>query len=127
MSGILIIDDHSQSRHRVRAVAGSLELPVSAEFASGEEALRKLRVDDMPELIIVDVHPPGEMNGIELIRELRRRAPEATVIACGLFDEATSVSEAFEAGAHRCMRKPLRNADLIRMIEKHCALEPALA
>ncbi|HEX9641606.1 MAG TPA: response regulator [Candidatus Krumholzibacteria bacterium] len=120
MAGILIIDDHSPSRDRVRAVAGSLELPVCAEFRSGEEALTRLG-DDCPELIIVDVHPPGAVDGIELIRRLREEAPDATIIACGLFDDAATVSEAFEAGAHRCLRKPLRNEDLVRLLEKHRA------
>lgn len=120
MAGILIIDNQSASRDRVRAVAGSLELPVCAEFASGIEALDRLG-DDSPELIIVDVHPPGDIDGIELIRKLRQRAPDASIIACGLFDDAATVSEAFEAGAHRCLRKPLRNEDLVRLLEKHRA------
>lgn len=72
MSGVLLIDD---SPVMCAAIGGSLE---EAGFGvttaqSGFEALERLE-STAPDVVICDLQMPG-MNGIELVRQLRLRAP----------------------------------------------------
>lgn len=126
MSGILIIDTPSKNPEHPRCVSGSLELPVAVEFASGERTLERLLDDDLPDVIVIDVQESEEMDGVEMIPRLRERAPEATIVACGYFEDAAAVSELFEIGAHRCLKKPIQNESLLKLVPKHLR-EPVLA
>lgn len=79
---------------------------------------------DGADLALVDMHM-GPVNGLDVIRSIRKFRPECRVIAIsGAFDAGDQYSEALarqalEAGAERCLGKPLDLADL------EAALQPA--
>jgi DNA-binding NtrC family response regulator len=105
MSGrILIVDDDESLRE-------SLQLVLSAEgyeavcVADAEAALHQLEIST-PELVLCDLRMPG-MDGMELLPQLVRRLPEATVILMSAYGTAELAIEAIKRGAYDYLAKPL--------------------
>lgn len=95
---VFLVDDHSIVRIGLRRVLNaSGKIEVIGEAGDGETAYReygKLQ----PDVCIVDLSMPG-MGGIETIRRLTARYPEARVLAYSMHKESTYVERAIEAGA----------------------------
>lgn len=95
---ILIADDHGIVREGLRSLlAKEADMEVVGEAADGEAALQ-LAAELRPDVAIVDITMP-RVNGIEVIRQLRDRAPSAKVIALSMHAEGHIVRAALEAGA----------------------------
>jgi len=116
MSGrILIVDDDESLRE-------SLQLVLSAEgyeavcAADAEAALRQLDVST-PELVLCDLRMPG-MDGLELLPQLVRRLPEATVILMSAFGTAELAIEAMKRGAYDYLAKPFAPSEVLLALRK---------
>jgi DNA-binding LytR/AlgR family response regulator len=98
---ILVVDDESLARARLRALlAESMPGAEIAEAADGSGAL--LAVDrDRPDVVLLDISMPG-MSGLEVARRLAGRTPVIFVTAY----DAHAV-EAFEAEAVDYLLKPV--------------------
>jgi two-component system chemotaxis response regulator CheB len=106
-SRILIVDDSVVAR---RMVATMIESDPSLELAgyasSGRIALDRL--DDLrPDLVVLDVEMP-EPDGIETLRQLRRRAPDLPVVMfSSLTERAAEITlDALAHGAADYVTKP---------------------
>ena len=73
------------------------------------EALRKLEEDDRFDLRFSDVVMPGDMNGLDLARLIRRRWPSLPVVLATGYNEAAGNPE--DEG-FPLLRKPYRMEDL---------------
>ena len=77
---ILVIDDEVEIREGLEALLTSESFQVTLA-ETGEAGLRQL--EDHPfDLMLLDVSLP-DRNGIELLREIRRRDPQLAVIGAG--------------------------------------------
>lgn len=103
---ILVVDDHAPT---LEALSCGLErLGFSVDTAeNGREALRKLEEKEY-RLVFLDIHMP-EMNGIETVREIKKRKPDTFVVI--MTGEATrdEVKDAlsFSPGHDGVLRKPI--------------------
>ncbi|HEY8156878.1 MAG TPA: sigma-54 dependent transcriptional regulator [Myxococcota bacterium] len=116
MSGrILIVDDDESLRE-------SLQLVLSAEgyeavcAADAEAALRQLDVAT-PELVLCDLRMPG-MDGLELLPQLVRRLPDATVILMSAYGTAELAIEAMKRGAYDYLAKPFAPSEVLLALRK---------
>ena len=67
---ILIADDSSALRERIKSLVNSIDnVCVVGEAENGLDALRLIREKE-PDLVILDIHMPG-MNGIEVLKQIR--------------------------------------------------------
>ena len=107
---ILIVDDEPdiadlfRQRFRREVRQGHYVL----HFAdSGEEALRRL-AEIHPELIVIlsDINMPG-MDGLELVREVRRLRPELPVLMVTAYGDEERRHRAGELGAADFLTKPV--------------------
>ena len=96
------------------------------EAADGEEAMRKLRVEN-PDLVLVDLFMPRK-EGLETIMQLRRSFPDVKIIAISGGNPTHGMSfldTAKRLGAHRTLAKPF-SMELIRnTVAELLAPEPA--
>jgi two-component system LytT family response regulator len=101
---VLIVDDESLARQRIRLFAREVpELELLGECASGTEALAAIE-RDQPDLLFLDVQMP-EMDGFELLQRLPRdRLP--IVIFTTAYDK--HAVRAFEAHALDYLLKPFQ-------------------
>jgi two-component system LytT family response regulator len=76
---ILIVDDESLARDRVRSFLGDIRgVEVSAECASSAEALAAIR-RTAPDIMFLDVQMPGR-DGLQLLAELAPEVRPATIL-----------------------------------------------
>ena len=113
---ILVVDDSDDTRDMM---AKLLELESFAVVTAqdGVDAL-KVAADEQPDLILTDVNMPN-LNGIEMIRELRKRPGfrRVPVIAITAYGNGVA-NEALEAGADGAATKPVRFNELLERIKQ---------
>jgi CheY-like chemotaxis protein len=111
---ILVIDDSPDVRNLLRE-ALQLEGYQVVEAADGVEGLR-LFESEQPDLVLLDIIMP-EKDGIEALREILQRDPEARVITISGRDGAQVHNEAAEIlGAVASFEKPFRAEDLLEAV-----------
>ena len=109
---ILLVDDE---KHFADTLAARLEMRgFEARAAySGSEALASITLPG--EVVVLDLRMPG-MDGLEVLRELKKNNPTIQVIMLtGHIDDQKELA-AYEAGAHRVLRKPLHMDELLDSI-----------
>ncbi len=81
--------------------------------SNGKEALKHLSGDEPPMLILTDWMMP-EMNGLELIKEIRHSdpSPGRYIIILSARTEKNQIVEGLEAGANDYIQKPFDSAEL---------------
>jgi DNA-binding NarL/FixJ family response regulator len=113
---VLVADDHPVFRGGLRAMLASTEaIEVIGEVATGREAVEQA-VDQRPDVVVMDLHMPGELNGVAATRELTMRAPEVRVLMLTMFDDDESVFAAMRAGASGYVLKDAEQHDVVRSI-----------
>jgi len=84
--------------------------------ASGEEALEKFPSQSF-DVILLDLLMPG-MDGIEVLRRIRKVDPLAAIIIITAYGSVESAIAAMKIGALDYVQKPFKHADLLLAIEK---------
>ena len=102
---VLIVDDESPARERLRRLLGELgDFEVAAEAGTGEQAVR-LAGELRPDVVLLDVRMPG-MNGLEAARHIALLPEPPAVVFTTAYD-AYAV-DAFDAQAVGYLLKPVR-------------------
>jgi len=112
MLKILIADDHAIVRQGLRQiVAGNEEMMVSAEAASGSEAIQKTRETE-PDIVLLDISL-GDRHVIDVLKQLRREFPKLKVLMLSMFSEEQYAVRAIKAGAAGYLNKQSAPAELM--------------
>ncbi|HEY6828765.1 MAG TPA: sigma-54 dependent transcriptional regulator [Gemmatimonadaceae bacterium] len=111
---VLVVDDDAAMRDTLLQTLGP-DLDVIAA-GSGEHALSIL-ARSAPDVILTDVRMPG-LDGLELLRLLRERAPAVDVILMSAFDDMPTVVAAMREGARDFLAKPLDLHDVRRVLAR---------
>lgn len=98
MIRVLVVDDHPVVRQGLMAVLeDEPDFHVAGAASSGEEAL-VLAERLKPDVVLLDLEMPG-MDGVAVIPQLARVAPQACVIVFTAYDADERVFGAIRAGA----------------------------
>jgi DNA-binding NarL/FixJ family response regulator len=100
------------------------DIEVIAEAADGAEA-REIAVRERPDLAILDVRMP-KLTGLQVTRELKKQAPEVSVLILSMHDDERYLFEALKAGASGYVLKTQADADLMEAIRAVERGEPFL-
>ena len=101
---ILIVDDHPLMREGLfELVGGEADMEVCGQAESAEAALAALEAT-RPDVAIVDL-TLGEDDGVALVAELRRRAPQLRILVLSMHDEALYAERLLGLGAHGYVMK----------------------
>jgi DNA-binding NtrC family response regulator len=111
---VLVVDDDAAIRTSLEDALGAGELEVEA-VASAEEALTRFGTGVLPDLVLSDVKMPG-LDGVELLRLIRERAPTTDVILMTAYDDMPTVVAAMREGAADFLSKPLDLHELRRIL-----------
>lgn len=117
MAAILAVDDSASIRQAVKIALGSIGHSVS-EAVHGADGLAKASGAAF-DLIITDLNMP-QMDGLTMIRELRRKPSYAGVPILFLTTEssASMKSQAKAAGATGWITKPFASDQLAKIVTK---------
>src|SRR5262245_49199650 len=113
MPRILIVDDEPIIRSTLQEFLQNEQFEAE-QAASGEQALQKVAERDF-DVAICDVQLPG-MDGVELLNRLRQLSPETFVLIITAYATVENAVEAFQAGAHDYLMKPVIFKDLLHKI-----------
>ena len=110
---ILVVDDEIEIREGLEALLTSEGFEVTPAD-TGEAGLQRL--EDRPfDLMLLDVSLP-DRNGLELLREIRRRDPNLSIILITAFGSIDMARAAFKGGAQDFITKPWSNDELIAQV-----------
>jgi DNA-binding NarL/FixJ family response regulator len=101
---IVIADDSSLLRDRIRSLLNSIDEKIEVhEAEDGQEALRLIR-KNLPDLVILDIRMP-EMTGIEVIKKIRELKMKVKVCILTNYAYPIYKKRCLEAGADFFLRK----------------------
>ncbi len=118
MKKILIVDDRAEVRELVKITLRS-EVYQIFQANNGEKAIDVAR-KEKPDLIIMDIMMPGEIDGIEATRILKNDpiTKESIIIMLTSKGQKEDIKKGYEAGAEDYFVKPFSPLDLIKKVEK---------
>jgi DNA-binding response OmpR family regulator len=102
---LLIIDDEPHIRQMMRMTLEASGYTVD-EAASGEDGLSRFGDGDGFDAVLLDQKMPG-LDGLETLRRLRARAPDARVLMVTAFASIELAVDAMKLGASDFLRKPM--------------------
>lgn len=118
MYRIMIVDDE-------KIVIDSLKYIIEKNFSdveiiatarSGREAIEKTEYC-VPDIVFMDIRMPG-INGIEAIREIKKRHKHAVFVVLTAFDQFEFAREAINLGVIEYLLKPVNRVKVVQVINK---------
>jgi DNA-binding NarL/FixJ family response regulator len=105
MIRVLIVDDHDLVRAGVRAILEQDPLfQVVGETGDGQEAIR-LATQLRPDVVLMDVHLPGGIGGLEATETIAKDCPEVRVIILTQYENREYIRRALRIGARGYLLK----------------------
>jgi two-component system NarL family response regulator len=125
-ASVLVVDDHALLRTGVANIINQEpDLRVVAEAANGVEAVAAFERHH-PDVTLLDLRMP-EMEGVEAVRQIRDRDPQAKVIILTTYDTDEDITRALKAGAKAYVLKDISAEALITCIHDVLAGKTYLA
>jgi DNA-binding NtrC family response regulator len=110
---ILVVDDESEIREGLEMLLASEGYGVSSA-GTGAGGLAKLEEHPF-DLLLLDVSLP-DRNGIDLLREIRLRDPQLSVVLITAYGSIDMARAAFKSGAMDYITKPWSNDELLAQV-----------
>lgn len=88
----------------------------SAVALNGEQALKKID-DDLPDVVVLDLKMPG-MDGMEVLRRIRKAYPKVQVIMLTGHGSEKDEEEARKLGVFEYLQKPIDIETLMKKVKK---------
>ncbi|HEX3769352.1 MAG TPA: response regulator transcription factor [Polyangiaceae bacterium] len=114
---ILIVEDSDSIRSMIRTlmIARGHDVEAVSTGAKGIDAALARK----PDAVLLDLHLPGNFDGIYVCRRLREAGPTRTVpiIVISAMDDEATKARAMEAGATAYYTKPFSPTALLKELE----------
>jgi two-component system, NarL family, invasion response regulator UvrY len=115
MIKVIIADDHAMVRRGLRdTVEDEPDIRVVAEAATGRQALDAALRSDW-DVLVLDISMP-EMNGLEVLEQLRRRKPKIKTLVLSIHPEDEFAVRALQAGAQGYLTKESSSEELVKAV-----------
>ncbi len=115
---ILIVDDAQFVRNRIKKIVEKMDFAeVAGEASNGEDAIimyKKLK----PDLVTMDLVMP-KADGMKAIEGIMKVDKNATIVVISAIGQDMSVAEAKEKGAKDYLKKPFKEEDVLRTLERY--------
>ena len=121
MIRVLVADDTQFMRANLKIILERNQIQVVGEADNGIKAV-KLYDDLKPDVVTMDITMPG-MDGIEAVRQIRKKDPNAKIVMVTALGQEMFVREAVVAGAKNFIVKPFKEDKIIEIINKLAALK----
>lgn len=114
---IVIAEDHTILREGLRALLSSeARFEVVGEAEDGRMAIQVVE-KLQPDLVLMDLSMP-RMNGLEAIREIKKRSPQAKMIALTVHKTEEYILTTLQAGADGYVLKDATHSELVMAIDQ---------
>ena len=103
---VLFVDDSSFMRTILKGIILKDPYILGGEASTGKEAV-DLYETIKPDLVTMDIVMP-EMDGIEAVKQIRAKYPQAKIIMVSAMGQQSMVIDAIQAGARDFIIKPFQ-------------------
>ena len=117
---IMVVDEDPEIRRSIGSRLGSIDYQVTA-MENAQEALDSKAVRERPHLVITELRLRS-FDGFELLKELKSRWPDMTVIILTAFGTIPDAVRATQAGAFGFLVKPLERDELLGQVQRAIAV-----
>ena len=113
---LLLADDHKLLRSGLKLLLQrNPDMLVVGESADGEQTIQLFN-QLKPDILLLDLSMPN-MGGIECLKEIKSRHPDARVIVLTMHEDEVYIKRAMQAGASAYVHKSAADTDLFKAIE----------
>ena len=118
MKKILIVDDQKDVRELVEITLRSEEYKI-LQATNAKDAVETVKAEK-PDLVIMDIMMPGELDGLQATRILKEnpQTMDTRIIMLTAKGQTNDWDEGFKAGAAGYFIKPFSPLDLIKKVEE---------
>lgn len=113
---ILICDDAAFMRMMIKDILSKNGYNIVGEAENGVVAVDKY-VETNPDLVLMDITMP-EMDGINALKKIKEKDPNAAVIMCSAMGQQAMVIESIQAGAKDFIVKPFQADRVLEAVKK---------
>lgn len=108
---VIVVDDAAFMRATLRDIFNRNGYRVLGEARNGVEAVAMYEAQK-PDLVTMDIVMP-EMGGIDAVKQIIEKSPEARIVMCSAMGQQALVIEAIQAGARDFVIKPFQAARVL--------------
>ena len=116
MARVLIVDDAAFMRMMLKDILVKNGYEVVGEAENGQRGVERY-FELLPDVVTMDITMP-EMNGIEAVRKIKEKDPNARVVMCSAMGQQAMVIEAIQAGAKDFIVKPFQADRVLEALRK---------
>jgi len=118
MKKILIVDDRVEIRELVNVTLRVEDYQI-LEAKTGQEAIEITKAEK-PDLIIMDIMMPGEIDGLEATKIIKNdpETKDCKIAILSAKGQKAEIEKGYEAGAEDYFIKPFEPLDLITKVEE---------
>lgn len=114
---VAMADDHILLRNALATLINNTEkCKVIYEASNGKELIDKIKLDNYPDVVILDLNMPI-MDGQETATYLLKNHPEIKVLMLTMFDSDLALIRLLKAGVKGFMKKDIHPSELIHAIQ----------
>ena len=113
---ILICDDAAFMRMMIKDILVKNGYNIAGEAENGLRAVEKYN-ETKPDLVLMDITMP-EMDGIQALKKIKEKDPNASVIMCSAMGQQAMVIESIQAGAKDFIVKPFQADRVLEAVKK---------
>lgn len=114
MAKIMLVDDAAFMRMMVKDALSKAGYTDLVEAQDGAEAVEKYNAEN-PDLVFMDITMPN-MDGLEALKAIKGKDPNATVVMCSAMGQESMVIEAIKSGAKDFIVKPFKPDRILKTV-----------
>jgi DNA-binding NarL/FixJ family response regulator len=123
---VLIADDHPVARRGLRMIVSEALGDVHCAEASDAATALAQAQTFRPDLLLLDMHMPGELTASMLCRMMREALPDSKIVIVTAFDTSREIRDCLMAGADGCLLKDTSETDMAAALRTTVTGAPAL-
>ena len=109
---VVLVDTRHERRDLMRwMVGGDDAIAVVVGDADSRDGALTIVEDERADAVVLDVHMPLA-DGLATISALRARHPQIGIVVCSFDLDRETVQQVLDAGADRCLAKPVNRRDI---------------
>ncbi len=110
---ISVVDDHRLFRQGLINLIHQVDpnFKVVSQFSNGREILDKLKADNAPDIVVMDMHMPI-LNGYDTTLELKKTHPDIGILALSMLDDEVTLIKMLKAGVNGYLSKDVEPSEL---------------
>ena len=113
---VMLVDDAAFMRMMLKDILSNNGYQVVGEAENGMVAVDRYS-ELKPDITIMDITMP-EMDGLQAVKEIRAKDPQAKIIMCSAMGQQTMVIEAIQSGAKDFVVKPFQPDRVLEAVSK---------